>query len=106
MHYHNRSSIFDSTSFVSAPPAAAMVASSSFHEKQSCDGKKRVCTPTGIPPCKTSLSVFEPGWHLYLSFGILSVIGLAASLDATSISPALPVSFVPSLLLLDLSNQS
>lgn len=39
-----------------------------------------------------SLSSFHPGWRLYLSFGVLSIVGLAAGLDATSISPALPVS--------------
>lgn len=38
-----------------------------------------------------SSAVFEPNLALYLAFGTLSIVGLAASLDATSISPALPV---------------
>ncbi len=33
----------------------------------------------------------KPDWSLYLALGTLSIIGLAASLDGTSISPALPV---------------
>jgi hypothetical protein len=54
--------------------------------KTTCGSTSTLCT---TPP----LSSFDPGWRLYLSFGILSIVGLAASLDATSISPALPVSF-------------
>lgn len=34
---------------------------------------------------------FKPDWSLYLALGTLSIIGLAASLDGTSISPALSV---------------
>lgn len=61
------------------------------------DGQTNISERTSFsstrPLCSTpSLSSFKPGWQLYLSFSILSIVGLAASLDATSISPALPVS--------------
>ncbi|KAL5321758.1 hypothetical protein ACEPPN_009721 [Leptodophora sp. 'Broadleaf-Isolate-01'] len=59
------------------------------------DGQTNISERTSFsstrPLCSTpSLSSFKPGWQLYLSFSILSIVGLAASLDATSISPALP----------------
>jgi len=41
--------------------------------------------------CADSSTIFKPDLGLYLAFGILSIVGLAASLDATSIGPALPV---------------
>lgn len=41
--------------------------------------------------CADSSTIFKPDLGLYLAFGTLSIVGLAASLDATSISPALPV---------------
>jgi len=34
---------------------------------------------------------FNPGWRLYLAMGTLSVVTLAAALDATSLSVALPI---------------
>jgi hypothetical protein len=37
------------------------------------------------------LEVFKPDLRLYLALGTLSVAGLAAALDGTSIGPALPV---------------
>jgi hypothetical protein len=36
---------------------------------------------------------FNPGWRLYAALGSLAAVNLAAALDATSISVALPVSF-------------
>jgi hypothetical protein len=35
---------------------------------------------------------FKPGWRLFAALGSLAVVNLAAALDATSISVALPVS--------------
>jgi hypothetical protein len=67
--------------------------SSSSREEHSRIGRKLTYDSTTSLNSTPSLSSFDPGWRLYLSFGILSIVGLAASLDATSISPALPVSF-------------
>lgn len=38
-------------------------------------------------------SAFRPDWVFYLAFTSLSIIALAAALDATSVSVALPVRF-------------
>jgi hypothetical protein len=38
---------------------------------------------------------FSPGWSLYIALGTLSIICLAASVDVTSIGPALPVPRFP-----------
>jgi MFS family permease len=46
---------------------------------------------SNAPQPKVKQEEFSPGWSLYISLGTLSIIGLAASLDGTSISPALPV---------------
>jgi len=40
---------------------------------------------------------FQPGWRFLAAFGSLCIITLMAALDATSISVALPVSFVQSI---------
>ncbi|MCJ1284408.1 hypothetical protein MMC26_003740 [Xylographa opegraphella] len=42
------------------------------------------------PPEKT-LPAFNPGWRFYLAFVTLSIITLAAALDATTLSVALPI---------------
>ena len=48
-------------------------------------------SPSRKPPQRVRPEPFKPDWSLYLALGTLSIIGLAASLDGTSISPALPV---------------
>lgn len=51
---------------------------------------KPTITSNGPQP-KVKHEEFSPSWSLYISLGTLSIIGLAASIDGTSISPALPV---------------
>ncbi|MCJ1402248.1 hypothetical protein MMC11_005468 [Xylographa trunciseda] len=46
--------------------------------------------PSMDPPEKDLLE-FNPGWRFYLAFVTLSIITLAAALDATSLSVALPI---------------
>lgn len=38
-----------------------------------------------------TVSAFKPGWRFYAAFSSLCVVMLAAALDATSLSVALPV---------------
>ena len=52
------------------------------------------------PPPPTTPSTppeFDPGWRFYASFTSLCIISLAAALDATSLSVALPVREIVSL---------
>lgn len=80
------------SSCVSGSKKTTLNASSSSLEEHASVGRKVACDSAISLRSTPSLSSFDPGWRLYLSFGILSIVGLAASLDATSISPALPVS--------------
>jgi hypothetical protein len=53
-------------------------------------------TRSGSPSPASSISKpgkpdFNPGWRFYVAFATLSIITLAAALDATSLSVALPV---------------
>ncbi|KAI9852378.1 MAG: hypothetical protein M1838_000900 [Thelocarpon superellum] len=49
-------------------------------------------TPSPTPSkSKTELPDFHPGWRFIVAFSTLSVITLAAALDATSLSVALPI---------------
>jgi hypothetical protein len=42
------------------------------------------------------VEVFKPGWRFFAAFGTIGVVNLAAALDATTISVALPVcTFIP-----------
>ena len=47
--------------------------------------------------CPEPLSkvLFDPGWRFYAIFSTLCIITIAAALDATSLSVALPVSPIP-----------
>ena len=47
----------------------------------------------GIPPVPEA--EFRPTTRLYLAFGTLAVITLMVALDGTSLSVALPVSYLP-----------
>ena len=46
-----------------------------------------------MPPLETAMSreKFQPGFRMYAAFGSILIVVLAAALDATSISVALPV---------------
>ena len=44
-----------------------------------------------MTPSEKALPVFHPGWRFYLAFVTLSIITLAAALDATTLSVALPI---------------
>jgi hypothetical protein len=59
-------------------------------EVEDVNSKPSTITSNGPQP-KVKQEEFSPGWSLYISLGTLSIIGLAASIDGTSISPALPV---------------
>ncbi|KAI9784351.1 MAG: hypothetical protein M1839_002412 [Geoglossum umbratile] len=43
------------------------------------------------PPATSAAGAFETGWRFYAAFAAISIINLAAALDATSLSVALPV---------------
>ncbi|MCJ1381293.1 hypothetical protein MMC17_004403 [Xylographa soralifera] len=47
-------------------------------------------TPS-MTPSERALPDFKPGWRFYLAFVTLSIITLAAALDATTLSVALPI---------------
>jgi MFS family permease len=59
-------------------------------EMEDVNSKPSTIISNGPQP-KVKQEEFSPGWSLYISLGTLSIIGLAASIDGTSISPALPV---------------
>lgn len=80
------------SSCVSGSKETILNASSSSLDEHPRVGRKATCDSTICLRFTPSLSSFDPGWRLYLSFGVLSIVGLTASLDATSIGPALPVS--------------
>lgn len=50
-------------------------------------------SPTLALESEVKQPAFKPGLRFYLAFGSLLIITLAAALDATSLSVALPVSF-------------
>ena len=57
----------------------------------------RPSTETNVAPTRNeqpaaTASTWAPGWAFYAAFGSLLVVTMAAALDATSLSVALPVS--------------
>ena len=64
----------------------------SLHQVQSAHSL-HLQQSTGIPPVPEA--DFKPTMRLYLAFGTLAVITLMVALDGTSLSVALPVSYLP-----------
>ena len=64
----------------------------SLHQVQSAHSL-HLQQSAGIPPVPEA--DFRPTTRLYLAFGTLAVITLMVALDGTSLSVALPVSYLP-----------
>lgn len=77
---------------VTAPMSEAGASRSSTDEQHAPDSTTNLPSPPEDKP--PPLPAFNPGWRFYVCFSALFVISLMAALDATSLSVALPVSFL------------
>ena len=87
---YKKRAVAGSTMAVVPPPRSTDATLHAKHEPAR-DQPENSSSPPG--PTK---AVFEPGWRFYAIFTTLCIITIAAALDATSLSVALPVRQLPS----------
>jgi hypothetical protein len=73
---------------MSSTPAPVLPVQTIEKETQDQD---RSTSPSPAQSDKSSISSFNPGWRFFAAFSTLSVITLAAALDATTLGTALPI---------------